>query len=775
MPDNEIPEWRAFENAVASTLGALGYTVEQDVLIAGSQVDLRATRTRDLFTDRLVVECKNQIKAVGVAMVRQFHALVDTISRHSEHHQGILICPTGFTAKARAYAAETELRLVTFDELKALSFDPTKIVDHLIQAYRDDELSAGYVDLSCQVAESGKGTIYKPVERFLDKFLLTTQRPGVAILGNFGTGKTSLCKHYSYLLANRWKNGTNSSLLPIYINLREIGTLRLISQSITDTLNRDYQYRTNISSLESWLILGRTLLVLDGFDEMAAKLPREEIFQNARALANYGKQFKTKIILTCRTHFFKTQVDEEPLSSFLKLYMCDWGTKELVDYIEKRAPEDVESSLELIRSTYNLEELSRTPIFLSMIESTLKDVGEAVNKAKLYQLYTDKWIESQNYRSRIPPEDKRALMEHLSYEMFVTGNSRIRHNELPEQIKLLFRLQDYESLFSMDRDVRTSSFLVRDHEGYYYFVHRSYMEYFVASRMAKAIKDGDFSQLAAGELTIEIASFIACYFEHDSEILIRTLMGHRQPGVRRNVATILGYIPRNPRLRNTLLVALDAEGETMVQFTIVNSLMLEADEVILEHVVGIAEQRNSLGAHCIEQLGGFVDEPIVFELLNRVLRGSSREHVIGALRAVQASAPSTLNEPLQIFFQSEWWRGDRELERAGLGALQVTSDLKVALAAEYLVHAAFLPDPLKTVARSVKQRLQLSAQPEIDAIIQRKVTEGLSYTKIRGYVSRTFRYLADDEHVKSSIKQYISAIPSRNRKGRKRGQELRDS
>ena len=50
-------------------------------------------------------------------------------------------------------------------------------------------------------------------------------------------------------------------------------------------------------------------------------------------------------------------------------------------------------------------------MFLKMITDTVAAFQNEVNRAKLYQLYTDQWIESQDYRNNLSPQEVRAFMQ----------------------------------------------------------------------------------------------------------------------------------------------------------------------------------------------------------------------------------------------------------------------------------------------------------------------------------------------------------------------------
>ena len=236
----ELPTWAAFEHRVCDALEAAGYAVEHDRLLAGSQVDVYAELVSPLHIHRLIVECKESSTPVSVKDVRQLSALVNAESTPEEPINGLLVAAAGFSRNAKKFGERAGIALMTLDQLESISFDPSPIAEHVRGWYENDELARCYVDLSCWINEDGHGTVYKPVEKFLDRHLASTKRAGVAVLGNFGSGKTSLCKHYAYLLAMRWLSRDGRSFLPIYINLRDLRDLLTIEDDLLAVLATIY-------------------------------------------------------------------------------------------------------------------------------------------------------------------------------------------------------------------------------------------------------------------------------------------------------------------------------------------------------------------------------------------------------------------------------------------------------------------------------------------------------------------------------------------------------
>jgi len=623
--------------------------------------------------------------------------------------------------------------------------------------------------LSCQVTETGKGTVYKPVEKFFDQFFSSTKKPGIALLGNFGTGKTSLCKHYAYLLANRYFDKKSNYFLPIYVNLRDIYNFENIEDDLLTLLHTGYESPVTRKGWKQWLMNGSSLIILDGFDEMASKMDKLQIDKNLNSLMKFCGLYNVKIILSCRTHFFKTQVEEQTLGNMLRLYLCDWGSEELIDYISKSLPQKKDSSLELIKSTYNLEELARTPIFLKMITSTIEEIGGYVNQAKLYHIYTNRWIKSQDYRSNLSQDDKQLLMEELAIDMFLNDKPRIKYNELPIRLKNLFNISGYKSLKEFDRDVRTCSFLIRNPEGYYYFVHKSFMEFFMGLRLAKEVKNNNLKNISKKLLSFEITSFFINYFEDDSDVLIRGLLGSSKEYARANFASALGQLNFNDTSFNSLMIAIKTDKSDIVKYCAIDSLFLFSEDIVKEELVKLASQENELGNYCLKNLGVFYEYSPVIELFKKILETEQEtERISMILDNIKSYEIVNLLDDLKIFVNKDVWKQDENIKMSLAYAIQSIADLSLAKQIDTIKHSG-LTDKNIILIDEIINELKVKFLRMVENEARENKSSGVKRKQNEGKLHNKYGILVDSVQLKTLMEQlYPTAKIKRRRKVHKK-------
>jgi hypothetical protein len=144
-----------------------------------------------------------------------------------------------------------------------------------------------------------------------------------------------------------------------------------------------------------------------------------------------------------------------------------------------------------------------------MITGSLPELkpGQAINAARLYEVYTDLWLKRDEEKGRtlITRDDKRLFMQQLSLEMLRRDELSIHYSRLPERVRVHFHLEKADEIDYFAHDIRTCSFLNRDGEGNYGFLHKSFQEFFVAQWLAPKLLDSSAPEMRINE---EIRGFV---------------------------------------------------------------------------------------------------------------------------------------------------------------------------------------------------------------------------------------------------------------------------
>jgi len=361
-----------------------------------------------------------------------------------------------------------------------------------------------------------------PLDAFIDAWLAAPERNHLSLLGDFGTGKTWFSRRLAWRLAAK-----REGRIPIAIALRDYSRAYDIEQVLTDALSNrfDVKLGAGFKTIRRLNDEGRLLLIFDGFDEMERRAS-----DYRTALDNFWEIAKliaprAKILLTCRTAFFRHRTEEEEVlkrkqdgvkvvsdvidlsdrRKFEVVHLTEFDDRQIQEALRRLAPEKWERLFEKIRALPGIEDLAHRPVLLGMIAQTLPRISkdEDLNLATLYQRYTDDLLALRV--GLMPAEERQYFVQELAWEMQNTNRLSVPFSEFPEKVGVYFRLKDdpVKAAF-FERDIRTQSYLVRDDAGNYRFAHKSMMEFFVARKLARLLSEGKGTDCP---LTDAIASF----------------------------------------------------------------------------------------------------------------------------------------------------------------------------------------------------------------------------------------------------------------------------
>ena len=303
--------------------------------------------------------------------------------------------------------------------------------------------------------------------------------PLLAILGEFGSGKTFTCRMLNQRLIKRIEEGATDTPTPLYVDLRLSPTyqdnrLPTLEQIIAEAL-RYNESTEDANSVLQQARQGNYLIIFDGLDEKLTHYHREQqeqflgelwrLFpksyrdalsaraqwqQRARehstaedkdaklpaAIAQALAANRCRMLLSCRDHFFRSTSEQ---NAFLQGYLraarsgedyqgwslLPFSTEQVREYLAKRFGEVRAPEIErLIEAIHNLRDLASRPLTLSLIGQHIPELeadsaaGRGVNAARLYQLMIERLLHRDDGKHQLLPRHKLWILQDLAAELW---------------------------------------------------------------------------------------------------------------------------------------------------------------------------------------------------------------------------------------------------------------------------------------------------------------------------------------------------------------------
>ena len=380
-----------------------------------------------------------------------------------------------------------------------------------------------------------------------------------AILGGFGMGKTVTVQRFADELYRDSKAPT-----PIYLDFRRLISASnvgqpirielpdIILQAISPGAAEHLDARKLIDMIQS----EPCVVILDGLDEIGNRIGRVhasalyrqllelipgEVWQADRQ--NKGtpdwKKCPTRIIVTCRTHFFRSFAEEQSTvagndrvghrlrESIQTWYMAPLSPKAIKElFIKSLGEEEGQKALQTIQKVHDLLGLAQRPIMARYISEIAGGLlhrhrsGEVINIATIYEELFERALERDNEKELIlSPADRVAILKALAFHMHEQSASELDVSSLESwfdrfalnypgiQLILKSKSEGINTRGLLQTELRNASFLVRVHDERFVFAHTSFFEYFLGLGLCDAVLAGNVSAFAANPLSRETIEF----------------------------------------------------------------------------------------------------------------------------------------------------------------------------------------------------------------------------------------------------------------------------
>ncbi|GAB6142073.1 hypothetical protein JCM14076_28020 [Methylosoma difficile] len=411
----------------------------------------------------------------------------------------------------------------------------------------------------------------------LDNLMAWFQDPSktayATVLAEYGMGKTTLCQ--KLVLDNQHRRAAGEDVPPIIYfdlrNLRERATLATdtIETIINELIRRNFQDVSNQDTFTAQQVLqavreDHALVIFDGLDEVLTTvdsrtgdeflrtiwnaLPPNHVAERRKRQLPVGK-----LLLTCRSHYFRTVTKEANFytgqgrdgfraQDYHVLWLLPLTDEQIDQYIEQNFATQSQRIKDVIKQVHNLGDLAKRPLNLRYItelwprlEQRKTQQGKALLASDFYYELLEQVLERDVAKAQFSHAHKRELLEALAAELHRRGIRSWAVDELEDWAKDYIHnnprwLRDYglshakpkdiqQRLEELIEDLRTAMLIVREGEQNFRFAHTSIQEYALAAYLYRALKQGDAAAWMMPLPTVETLDFLGELLQGEQQAL----------------------------------------------------------------------------------------------------------------------------------------------------------------------------------------------------------------------------------------------------------------
>ncbi|NHA03298.1 NACHT domain-containing protein [Mucilaginibacter sp. HC2] len=615
-----------FEKYIISLYEALNFHVTPNANIRGQQVDVVAEKIiPGIGKTQTLVECKFLSSgSIANQVIYDWAAFINTIPKTNNNIYGVIVSNQGFSKEARLAAESVNITLMTETQLESEIYQLKEAYVKMVMDYEGSAIYEAYLPLDGRYMN---GNSFRSIDNIGETIInMDYDNWGgtkfLAVLADFGSGKTTLMQRLNYQYAKRYLEG--SPLKPIYFELKYFMQYQDLNLFMVNTYRKLFQKDIPIELFWKGVANGEFLLLLDGFDEMSPQVDRQIRVQNLQLLSKLLLS-KSNSIISCRSSYFITddellhsieqlnefyqptaifplkQRDDEILAKQKKVnqlykilvdnYAEDNQLKTQSEKVNARAvimeiselkKDQIDSYLKkfdgLFRSRcnatwkevrdfcykiYDIKDLLKKPILISMVKDTIlhmgsdfRDENKVYDPSSLYEMYTGANLQRDftkgASRQFLTQGQRQEFAEVIAFLMFTNNTVEITLTELYSLINehsiILHKanIADERELEHVASDIVLCTFIKKTESSGFKFIHKSFMEFFVARRLKGQILKNDLSVLRRQFISQEILYFFGCYATTEKKVkdlLIKesTIVGNpkKKEILKRNLTTAL--------------------------------------------------------------------------------------------------------------------------------------------------------------------------------------------------------------------------------------------
>ncbi|QCO04986.1 NACHT domain-containing protein (plasmid) [Azospirillum argentinense] len=465
-----------------------------------------------------------------------------------------------------------------------------------ILQYEQSEIFERYIPLG------GRGRVpsiptdieFENIEESIFSWISSGKAGLLAILADFGSGKTTLMNRIKYKLLKK-RSCQEIDKTPIMFELKDLASSDSLHEFVSDSIRQITTQKGGEKLFWRMLNEGRFVILLDGFDEISTNADsnsKYNVFNMLRPLL----VSKSPTILTCRPTYFisveeynsilrsvnsnvpsmtnltassrpefgsgllqklhkkyvnNKMLDQVDPTKYATLYLSSLNISQIESYLKGYDAEFISKKnvrwtdvLGFLFGIYDIKDFMSRPLLLSMIVDTILDADEnilndrgAKGAAWLYELYTglqlDRDWEKGESRKFFSSRERQLFAQAIALTMLKEDKMEVSYSDVLKVARAAlkdFRIQDYAPEIrhaEIATDIQVCAFMSHGAHNCFRFVHKSFMEFFVAQSVVQQLVPGNLPPALGMKLNKEIVSFVASYCLGDEAVRNKFLIAFK--------------------------------------------------------------------------------------------------------------------------------------------------------------------------------------------------------------------------------------------------------
>lgn len=340
---------------------------------------------------------------------------------------------------------------------------------------------------------------FRPLRSFIpfslhyraDPFFVFQKSKRNWILGQAGTGKSTLCRYYTMMLARSMDFEKEGARVPVIIALSSYDAK---AKSLIEVILRSLaQYGVNIESMphEKLLEEGSFIVLLDGLDELPGDDARKVFLAH---LSEFQKSFpENHVVITSR--YIKPPLE---LNSFIQYHTLLFDDPQILAFCEKWFAQDTEKRIalrRLIETNETFRVIARNPLCLTLIAALVQN-GRPIpqRRSEVYKerldLLLQRWDYSRGvHRNRYEAELKLRILKRLALDLHSKQRRDFAFKDfyITASQSAPSPFNDEQTIKDIFEELIINNALIQQVDSETYdFGHLSFQEYFVAREIVEA-------------------------------------------------------------------------------------------------------------------------------------------------------------------------------------------------------------------------------------------------------------------------------------------------